>query len=647
MKKINFAFVFFFLVLYSAQAQQHLVDSITKELQQPMADSNRALSMMRLAIDYEVVDTAKAYKMYRAAIKFSNEKRLHYQLGRIYQNQSFLYMTTGNYQKSRASLDTAILNYQQSNHPRARRREASAYNDIANGLKVQNELQQSVQYYLKNISLLERIGSEKELVLSYCNLSSVFGDIQEYAKQKEYAQKALSTAKKIGTRQELFMAYFILANSYSVLGDNNSAKTNLDSASVYYIANSNIDMIFTYYLISAQVFSKLNQLDSAIYYLEKSYDVSEKNNYSYGKAESLIQLGAVSIQQKKYDSAERYLLNGMKNAKSIGYFNMLYESYKYLSDLYAVTGRYKQAYESFQKYTEFSDSLINMDSKKYATELEKKYESVKKDHQLELQRIELHRKNIINLMLILTAIILLIISLLSYRNIKIKQKLQQQRIIELETEKQLEATEAVLKGEEQERTRLAKDLHDGLGGMLSGIKYSFTTMKGNLVMTPENHQAFERSMDMLDSSIREMRRVAHNMMPEALIRFGLDTALNDFCNDINQSGALKVNYQSLGMENISIDSTVAITLYRIVQELINNVMKHAQARTAIVQVTKSNNILSVTVEDDGKGFDTGILKTNKGIGWASVQNRVEFLKAKLDIRSKAGEGTSVQIEVNI
>jgi signal transduction histidine kinase len=135
------------------------------------------------------------------------------------------------------------------------------------------------------------------------------------------------------------------------------------------------------------------------------------------------------------------------------------------------------------------------------------------------------------------------------------------------------------------------------------------------------------------------------MMPEALVRFGLDTALNDFCNDINQSGALKITYQSLGLEDSPIDQTVSITLYRIVQELINNTMKHSGATSAIVQLTKSNGQLSVTVEDDGKGFDTTILNTNKGIGWVNIQNRVEFLKGKLDITSKEGEGTSVHIEL--
>ena len=217
----------------------------------------------------------------------------------------------------------------------------------------------------------------------------------------------------------------------------------------------------------------------------------------------------------------------------------------------------------------------------------------------------------------------------------------------METEKQLTATEAVLKGEEQERTRLAKDLHDGLGGMLSGIKYSFQNMKGNLIMTPENAQAFERSMEMLDSSIKEMRRVAHNMMPEALVKFGLDTALRDFCNDINQSGALVVNYQSINMEDAVIEQTTAITIYRIVQELINNIIKHAAAKTAILQVTKSGGHISLTVEDDGKGFDTSILRQASGIGWANIQNRVDFLKGSVDVQSENKNGTSVHIEFDL
>jgi signal transduction histidine kinase len=358
-------------------------------------------------------------------------------------------------------------------------------------------------------------------------------------------------------------------------------------------------------------------------------------------------MGAVSILQKKYDDAEKYLLNGIKQAETIGYFEMLDDGYKYLSDVYAVTGRYQLAYEYFQKFKDASDSAESLESKKFVSQLEKKYESEKKDKQIILQQSKIQKSTFLNYALVGSAAILLIISLLTYRNYKQKQKLQQQRISELETHQQLMATEAVLKGEEQERTRLAKDLHDGLGGMLSGIKYSLNTMKGNLIMTPDNAQAFERSMDMLDSSIKEMRRVAHNMMPESLVKFGLDTALKDFCNEINNSGALAISYQSIGVADATIDATTAITVYRIVQELINNTMKHAAAKTAIVQVTKSDAHLSVTVEDDGKGFDTGVLKQAKGIGWSNIQNRVEFLKGTVDVQSEKGKGTSVHIEMNM
>jgi signal transduction histidine kinase len=428
-----------------------------------------------------------------------------------------------------------------------------------------------------------------------------------------------------------------------------SAKRYIDSSGIYFdeLANINsVDIIFSYYLVAAQVFRKMNQLDSSFHYFQKSFEVSKKYGYSYGKAESQLQMGAIAILQKKYPEAEKYLLTGIEEAKAINYYGMLDEGYKYLSDIYSVTGRYKQAYEYFQKYKDLSDSVVNLESKKYATELEKKYQSEKKDKQIILQQSQLEKRKILNYVLIGSAAGLLLLSLLVYRNYNQKKKLQQHRISELVKEKHLTATEAVLKGEEQERTRLAKDLHDGLGGMLSGIKYSFQTMKGNLIMTPDNARAFERSMDMLDSSIKEMRRVAHNMMPEALVKFGLDTALKDFCNDINQSGAIRTTYQSIGLENAVIEQTTAVTIYRIVQELINNTMKHAAAKTAIVQVSKTNGTISITVEDDGKGFNPVILQGTKGIGWSNIQSRVGYLQGKMDVQSEPGKGTSVHIELN-
>lgn len=649
MKKIFFALLLL-AVFISANAQQHLVDSISKELKQDLPDTTRAISMMRLAIDYELVDTAKSHIAYQEAIRFAKSKKLYYQLGRIYHNHSYLYSNASRYEESIARLDTAILYYQRSDHPNTTKMLANVYNDLANKYKTINETEKAVDYYLKGIGLLEKSGTVSELVTPYCNIANLFGDIGDPKRQNEYGYKALAAAKKSGIPNKIFMACFILANAYVHTQQNNleMAKKYIDTAGMYFDEKANInspDIQFSYYLVRAQVFRQLERFDSAEFYFKKCYSVSEQYHYGYGKAESQLQLGGVSIQQKKYDVAEKYLLGGIRLADSIGYYNMLDEGYRYLADVYAATGRYKQAYEYHQKYMEVSDSVTSLDAKKYIEDLERKYETSKKDQQLLLQQTQLQKRKTLIYILIASAVALLLFGLLIYRNLNHRRKLQQQRIIELETKEQLTATEAILKGEEQERTRLAKDLHDGLGGMLSGIKFSFQTMKGNLVMTPENQQAFERSMDMIDGSIKEMRRVAHNMMPEALVKFGLSTALKDFCNEINQSGVLHISYQSIGMENAEIDQTIAVNIYRIIQELINNTLKHAAARNAIVQISKKDGAFSITVEDDGKGFDPQLLKESKGIGWTNIQSRVDYLKGTIDIQSEPGKGVSVHVEV--
>lgn len=635
-------------------SQQKLVDSLIIELSGTMADTSRAYSMMRLAMDYEVVDTAKAFRAYEDAIAFASGKKLYYQLGRIYHNKSFLVRVAGRYDEYKSNLEKAIDAYRKSGDKRAAKWEANAVGDIANYYGDINNQQKAVEYNLESIRLFETIGEQSFITTRYYNIANIFSNMREYDKQKEYAHKALSAAKKSNDNKSLCLAYFGLALAYSMTDENRLAKDYIDSSRAYFANNWSIDYMFSYYMVTAQVYRKLEIYDSAYAYFEKSYTLSGLYNYSYGKAEAQLQMGAVSILQKNYQRAESLIKSGIQEAESVNNYNMLDDGYKYLSDIYYLKGNYKLAYEYFQKFKEINDSVVDMESKQYATDLEKKYETEKKENQIhhlkieqQLNDLKIRRKNLVNFILLGGIFWISLISFLVYRNLKHRHNLQQHRIQELETEKQLMAAEAVLKGEEQERTRIAKDLHDGLGGILSGLKHSFTTMKGNLIMTPENQQAFERGMDMLDSSIKEMRRVAHNMMPEALVRFGLNTALKDFCNDINQSGALKIDYQSIDVAEAEFDQTFSITVYRIIQELINNVLKHAHATQAIVQLVKTGSKLTITVEDNGKGFDVSLLKSGSGIGWMNIQSRVDFLKGNLDITSGKGEGTSVQIELNM
>lgn len=207
------------------------------------------------------------------------------------------------------------------------------------------------------------------------------------------------------------------------------------------------------------------------------------------------------------------------------------------------------------------------------------------------------------------------------------------------------AAEYVLQGQDEERKRLAKDLHDGLGGILSTARFSFTNAKSNLAIPPELAKDFDRGMDTLDKSIAELRRVAHNMMPESLLNYGLDTAVKEYCKSIEQAGALKLTCQSFGMGDETITKNRASVIYRIIQELVNNILKHANAKTAVVQMVYNEERLHITVEDDGRGFNTAILQNNNGIGYISLQNRVAYLNGSMDINTAPGNGTSITINI--
>jgi two-component system, NarL family, sensor kinase len=514
------------------------------------------------------------------------------------------------------------------------------------------EYENAVKYYEEGKLLFEKFGNENIEAQSYDILQVLYFDLKNYTKAITLGEKAVSALRKMNEPSMLGMALANLGLNYVSVKEYDKASLVFNEALKIGKKIDDKNMQASQYLNLGDISLQKGEYEQLKTYMSKALVLARELNSSESELIAIKGLSFYYTYKKDYRTALKCGKDALSISYRYDYKSQRAKVFTQLSNLaYAMQDMPLGEYYATES-SALEDSILNENIKKYTVNLEKKYETEKKEnqiHKLETEKLRqellLHHKEIWNNVLLGSAFTLILVTFLSYRNYKQKQKIQERRIAELETEKQLEATEAVLKGEEQERTRLAKDLHDGLGGMLSGIKYSFNTMKENLIMTPDNHQAFERSMDMLDSSIKEMRRVAHNMMPEALVRFGLCTALKDFCNDINQSGALKVNYQCIGLEGYSLDQTVSITLYRIVQELINNTMKHAQAKSAIVQVTKVNDQLTVTVEDDGKGFDTSLLSESNGMGWTNIRNRVEFLKGKLSVTSKVGEGTSVLVEL--
>ncbi len=503
----------------------------------------------------------------------------------------------------------------------------------------------AVDRYLHAAQIFTETGESSKIIFSYYNLSGIYKFLGDTSKMFYYANETNRLALQSKDPVSIIRGLIALGDAYSVVKNYDSAYSlsivglrmaqQQDLTFATGIFNNFIGVYFT---------KRAFDYNKAIAHFNQALESFEKINIQYDIALVYQNMGNAYLGKGEYANAVKFSLRALQLANKLKLDQVVYFSLRDLVDAEQAQGNLAASYQYLKSFVAISDSIQNKNNRKKVYELESRYQAQQKEMMLFGQQKIIERKNLLNYLLASGLVSLVIIAMLVYRNYRNKQKLQQQIIADLETEKKLMATEAVLKGEEQERTRLAQDLHDGLGGMLSGIKYSFNSMKGQLVMTEESTRVFERSMDMLDSSIGEMRRVAHNMMPEALVKFGLDTALRDFCNDINQSGALKISYQSIGLEDAVIESTASIAVYRIVQELINNTMKHANATTSLVQVSLQQQILSVTVEDNGRGFDTAM---SGGMGYRNIRSRVDFLKGTIDVQSVKGKGTSVHVEINL
>ena len=636
------------LIVVQGQAVMNL-DSLLKLVPQAKEDTNKVLLYINIGQQYESNHPELAKQYYRDAGSLS--KAINYPLGIIkyINNYTFVLNMQGRFDSS------LLLNKQAVEISRQIKDSVNLGKTLFNtgtSYRSMGDFESAIHYYEEGKKVFETHGNEEIQAISNDLLQLLYYSLGQFDRAIQYGTAAVEYLRKVQNLPFLATAASNLGISYSRKREFDKAKALFNEA---YSIGVKIDDL------NAQGTSLLNLGDIEMqqsHYgeLEKYFNKAQKIFTELGAKESLVityrGLAIYHMFQRNYPTAAKYGEQALALASELNLATEKRKTLETLSSVYIAMQQIEKGEEYLRMSTHIGDSLLNETVQKNTLEIEKKFEAEKKEAQIKaltanqkVQQLSIERKSLINKILFAAAAVTVIIFLLSYRTYKQKQKIQEQRITELEAEKKLAATEAVLKGEEQERTRLAKDLHDGLGGMLSGIKYSFSTMKGNLIMTPENARAFERSMDMLDSSIKEMRRVAHNMMPEALVKFGLDTALKDFCNDINQSGALKVNYQSIGMENTTLDQTTSITIYRIAQELLNNTMKHAAAKNAIVQLSHTGDTVSLTVEDDGKGFDTSILLGARGIGWTNIQTRVEYLKGKTDIQSAPEKGTSIHIEI--
>ncbi|KFF26967.1 sensor histidine kinase [Chryseobacterium vrystaatense] len=503
----------------------------------------------------------------------------------------------------------------------------------------------------KCIPLIKKYGNSRNLGFAYTQLAVILTYNAQLDKAQNYNAQALEILEKGYPKSpELFFTYLNTASNFCYQAKGNEAKKYLDKAEKLIIpypeSSSNSFYYYSktlYFITKQENLQALPTIEKGLAYTKKFNQNLQAQMFYFNKYDILKKL-------KRYREAKDVLENILAEKSLVLDLNNRKTIYKQLSALNEEMGNAKEALVWEQRYSKLNDSLSSANVRLEINKLETKFNTAEKERKIATlnaeknqKDLEVNKKN--SYLWGLSLVLLLLVSLLLFLFVIFRKnkKINEQRINDIKQKEELSLTRAILDGEERERERIARDLHDGLGGMLAGVKINFSTWSSNH-LHPEKDQEFYKILGKLDNSVSELRHIARNLMPESLINFGLETALNDLCEFYSRKD-LDIDFQTIDIKK-NLPLPIQLNIYRIVQELLANAIKHAEASNILLQCSQSTENFLITIEDNGKGFDKNIEQTTKSMGLRNLKNRVNYLKGTMEISSDT-QGTTINIELSI
>ncbi|MCF6223680.1 MAG: sensor histidine kinase [Flavobacteriaceae bacterium] len=606
-------------------------------------DSIYLKNLFDRAYNYEQTKPDSALFLYNKIIKLANKTQIPIFEAKANNYKGIVFSDIGKYDSAVFYYNKSIAIFKIINNEKGI---AANLINIGNTFQLQGELKNSVSYYLDGIAIYENLKDDFRLSISYGNLATIFDDINQKEDAKNSLWKSNKFAKKVNDSVQLVYNHYNLTDLYFDEGIIDSAFVNLEKAKKYLNNSSNNHLKYLVSYGEARYFIEVNKLEQALIISKKALGYVEQTKNPYYLALTYSLVGKVYFKQKKYSEALKETHKGLEIAKKYNSKANLIKINSQLSSIYSQINENKKAlfYKNLQY--KYKDTVLNEKQKKNINFFNIKYQTEKKDKeiiqqqlQLEKKESELQIKKTQTNYLIGLSIFLIVASILAWFLFQQRQKRKNQEIVTLKREHQIKTLESLIEGEEKERFRIAKELHDGVNGDLSAIKYKLSTL---LEM---NNTVIKEAITMIDNSCSQVRAISHNLVPPSLDNFNLIEAVEEYCEKSDSSHTQKITFQHLG-NHLEMSKKEEINVFRIIQELVTNSIKHAKATEINVQISCRNKIVQITVEDNGVGFDVHNAD-NKGVGLNNIQSRVGYLHAKLDVISnRLGTSTTIEIDKN-
>ena len=585
----------------------------------------------------------KSIEFYLKALKISEENNLP-NIQMLSNNIGKLFYDTDNLAESRKYF---LLCIEQSKNESDKLTLGKGYLNYGNLLVKEDNNARAIEYWQEARKSFIDVNFQRGIQVCINNLGAIYLRQKKYKEALVYLNQSLSMSEEFKSisglalvQQNIGYAHTYLNNFPEALQWFTKAETTADKGADMYTRGE-------IYNHRAMLDSAMGNYASAYRYQQQYLRINEKL-----AGEKVTK--QVNELQTKYETAKKEnrisILNRDNFIKSLEIENQQLELTKNLYTLsknkLALAGANLEIVNKeldiktqkeviLQQRVDAGEKKRNIDSLRKQSEIQ--------ELSLKNQRAEVARRNIIIAGILITVLAFSLLAFSYYKRYKLKQESQHKTQLLQEQE---QATRAILFAEENERKRIAAELHDGIGQMMSVAKMNLSVFENELLFTDEKQKlAFENVINMVDESCRELRSVSHQMMPNALLKNGLANAVREFIDKID-SRIIKVSLHAEGLKE-KMDNDTESVLYRVIQECVNNVLKHSGANHLDISLIKDRDGIAATIEDNGQGFDTNESHRGEGIGFKNILSRINYLKGTVDINSRPGEGTLVAIHIPV
>lgn len=641
-------FYLLLLVLFNL-LNSHLANGGVRDLLPQLSvskpDTNRVILLSNLCYDYRFVSADSARMFGEQALSLANELKYSRGIAQAFNDLGILYIDKADYRKATEQLNESMKIRESLNDLPGM---ASLYNKLGIIDQKQGRLKDALQNQLAALKIYENLGQDKWIGYCLNNIAIIHQNLGNLDKALEYHKRGLQYRLKMNDLPGEATSYSNMANLYCRMRDTARSLVYYEKALSLSRKLKNDELISGNLSNLGNIYLGQKAFPVAVGLYRESLEIRERLGDLKGISSSLSRLGAVYTETGRFPEALKVLTRSLNIARKISVLEEETSALIGLARLKALTSQHDSAFFYMQQYIAMKDSAYDGRIRQQILEVQTKYENGKLAQDLELVK---HEKEFAEISLIQkkTQLLLLLFILISLTGAAVfffyrhrqhqKAAAAAEKILENETR-----LNAVLEGQEEERRRIARELHDGLGQTLTAIKLNYQALEGKIT-GQEQLQDFRKLESMLDSANSEVRSISHQMMPKELEQFGLIAAVEGTLKLILENTPLQYSFEHSGFRE-RIGSQGELVLFRVLQELVNNVIKHSHADMLNVRLLKHANHAVLNVSDNGIGFDVH-KHEKKGIGLLNIAGRIDGIKGHLHYESEPGKGTTVTIRIPV